>query len=280
MVLRGYASSLRLLGLEIPEPVRRQALNPFLELPLPPGFRRVEHEHFTAILHPLPFAQVIEPGRLAKAEVGSALEEARKLVGEHGTSLLVWFVGPDHRWLGPRLAESGLVNADTPGFEAVENALALVAAPVGTAPRDVQVTEVDSFEEFAASQRIGAEVFDATPAMREELEAGLAKRYEEYTTPGSPLRQLVAWIDGHIVGTAAAGFGPAGINLFGGSVLAGARGRGVYRALTLARWELAGARGTPALTIQAGRMSKPIVERLGFRFIDTIDVYVDDFSRR
>jgi hypothetical protein len=89
---------------------------------------------------------------------------------------------------------------------------------------------------------------------------------------------LNASIDGRIVGTAAAGLGPAGINLFGGSVLAEARGRGVYRALTIARWELAIARGTPALTIQAGRMSKPIAERLGFRFIAAIDVYVDDFS--
>ena len=59
------------------------------------------------------------------------------------------------------------------------------------------------------------------------------------------------------------------MNLFGGSVVAEARGRGVYRALTLARWDLAVAQGTPALTIQAGRMSKPIAERLGFQLIDT-----------
>ncbi len=82
-----------------------------------------------------------------------------------------------------------------------------------------------------------------------------------------------------VVGTAAVGLGPAGVQTsFGGSVVAAARGRGVYRALTLARWDLAVAQGTPALTIQAGRMSKPIAERLGFQLIDTIGVYVDDFS--
>jgi hypothetical protein len=264
--------------MEIPEPVRRQALNPFLELPLPPGFRRVEREHFTALLHPMPFAQVMVPGELGQGAVGAALEDARTLVREHGRFLLIWLVGPDHRPLGPRLEEHGLVHADTPGFEAVENAMALVAPPAGAAPRDVDVAQVETFEEFAASQRISAEVFEMTPAMHEEMEAGLTKRYEEYTTPGNPLLQLNASIDGRIVGTAAAGLGPAGINLFGGSVLAEARGRGVYRALTIARWELAIARGTPALTIQAGRMSKPIAERLGFRFIAAIDVYVDDFS--
>jgi hypothetical protein len=266
--------------MEISEAVRRQALNPFLELPLPPGFRRVEREHFTAFLHPRPFAQVIEPGTLRQDDVGSAVGDARSLVREHGRSLLIWLVGPDHRWVGPLLEEHGLANVDTPGFEAVENAMALVSTPTGTAPGDVEVTQVDTFEEFAASQRISAEVFEMTPAMHEEMEAGLTKRYEEYTTPGNPLRQLNASIDGRIVGTAAAGLGPAGINLFGGSVLAEARGRGVYRALTMARWELAVERGTPALTIQAGRMSKPIAERLGFRFIDAIYVYLDDFSGR
>lgn len=266
--------------MEIPEPVRRQALNPFVELPPPPGFRKVEHEGFTALLHPLPFAQVIVPGELRHDDVDSAVEAARSVVREDGKSLLIWLVGPDQRSLGPQLHEHGLFNADSPGFEAVENAMALVAPPSGTAPEDVEIAEVDTFEEFAASQRISAQVFEATSAMYDEMEAGLTTRYEEYKTPGNPLHQLNASIDGRVVGTAAAGFGPAGINLFGGSVLADARGRGVYRALTMARWELAVARGTPALTIQAGRMSRPIAERLGFHFIDTIDVYVDDFSGR
>jgi hypothetical protein len=158
--------------------------------------------------------------------------------------------------------------------------MALVAPPMGTPPEDVCVTLVDTFEEFVASQRISAEVFGVTPAMREEMEAGLTMRYEEYTTPGNPLRQLNASIDGRIVGTAAAGLGPAGVNLFGGSVRTEARGRGVYRALTTARWKLAVERGTPALTIQAGRMSRPIAERLGFQLIAPINVYVDDFSER
>ncbi len=258
--------------------MRRQALDPFRELPAPPGFRKVERGHLLVVLHPLPFAQIVEPGDLGRDEVGAAVEEARTLVREHGRSLLIWLVGPEHRWLGELLEELGLVNADTPGFEATENAMALTERPLGEIPTDVEVQVVRSFVDFETSQRISAEVFGTTAEMLEEMEANLSKLYEEYLTPGNPLRQFNASIDGRVVGTAAAGLGPAGINLFGGSVVAEARGRGVYRALTFARWDLAVAEGTPALTIQAGRMSKPIAERLGFQLIDTMRVYVDDFS--
>jgi hypothetical protein len=262
----------------MPESVRRQALHPFRELPTPPGWRKVDSGRFLAILHPLPFAQIVEPGELSEEEVAGAVEEARALVRKHGRSLLIWLLGPDHPRLGARLEAAGLVNTETPGFEATENAMALTRPPLGEPPTDVEVREVDSFADFAASQRLTGEVFELAAESLEEMEANLQRLYEEHTTPGNPLRQFNASIDGRVVGTAAAGLGPAGVNLFGGSVVADARGRGVYRALTLARWDLAVARDTPALTIQAGRMSKPIAERLGFQLIDTIRVYVDDFS--
>ena len=54
--------------------------------------------------------------------------------------------------------------------------------------------------------------------------------------------------------------------------------RGVYQALIAARWEAAVARGTPALTVQAGRMSKPIVEKLGFVAVGEAHLYVDTIS--
>jgi hypothetical protein len=44
----------------------------------------------------------------------------------------------------------------------------------------------------------------------------------------------------------------------------------------LARWDLAVERGTPALTVQAGRMSRPICERMGFGFVEAVRVFVDN----
>ena len=199
---------------------------------------------------------------------------------EHDRSLLIWLLGPEHRRLDARLEALGLVNTDTPGFEATEAAMALVRRPFGETTADVTVREVGSFEDFAASQRLTGEVFELTAQSLEDMESNLQRLYDEYTTPGNPLRQLNASYGDRMVGTAAAGLGEAGVNLFGGAVVGAARGRGVYRALTLARWELAVAQTTPALTIQAGRMSKPIAKHLGFEDIDTISVYVDDFSGR
>jgi len=66
-----------------------------------------------------------------------------------------------------------------------------------------------------------------------------------------------------------------GVALMGGAVLAEARGRGVYRALVRARWEHAAARGTPLLIVQAGEMSRPVLERLGFERHGDIHLYVD-----
>lgn len=110
------------------------------------------------------------------------------------------------------------------------------------------------------------------------MEAELEERFAEHMVPGNPYRRWIARLDDRVVGTAGAVLGDAGVNLFGGGVLPGARGRGIYRALVKARWEAAVKRGTPALTVQAGRMSGPVLERLGFELIAPMPTYVDDFS--
>jgi GNAT superfamily N-acetyltransferase len=263
----------------IPADVRRQALHPFREVFLPVGWERVERGSILVCLHPLPIAKIVEPVNLGPDEVEPAVEDARAIIRERGGSLLAWWVAPEDAAIGDRLEQLGLVNEDTPGFEAVENAMGLVDAPAGGRPEGIVVTEVESLEDFAASSRVSAEAFEMPQAMRDEMEAKLPEQYEEYVTPGSPTRQFNASIDGRVVGTAAAVRGPAGVNLFGGSVMRAARGRGVYRALTQARWEFAVAHGTPALTIQAGRMSKPIAERVGFTAVGAVRLYVDDVAR-
>jgi GNAT superfamily N-acetyltransferase len=53
------------------------------------------------------------------------------------------------------------------------------------------------------------------------------------------------------------------------------RGRGVYRALVRARWDAALARGTLALVTQAGQMSRPILQRLGFRTLRESREFLD-----
>jgi NAD(P)-dependent dehydrogenase (short-subunit alcohol dehydrogenase family) len=65
------------------------------------------------------------------------------------------------------------------------------------------------------------------------------------------------------------------VALCGGATLPEARGKGAYRALLAARFRDAVERGTPVLVVQAGSMSRPILERLGFDTVARVRVLVD-----
>lgn len=264
--------------MDVPAPVRALALHPFRELPRSPGVERITRDGFLLSINPYPNAQIVEPLEIALDNLPTIVESARTLARERGKSLLAWWVAPEHDELGARLEGVGLVNKDTPGFEAVENAMALVEPPLGTGGEGAAVKETETYEEFIAGMHVLMDAFVIPEEMRAEAIAGFPQRWEEYCQPGNPGRHYIASVAERIVGMAGAGFGEAGVNLFGGSVAEDARGHGVYRALVVARWGAAVARGTPALTVQAGRMSKPIVERLGFREVGQVRVYVDDVA--
>jgi hypothetical protein len=252
------------------------ALHPFRELPTSPGTEKVELDGALLVVHPYPNAQLVEPRDLDAADVPLAVATARRAARERSKRLLAWWIAPEDSDLGPALEREGLVNEDTPGFEAVENALVLVQPPAGESRPEIAVSKVESYEDFMASMSVVMDAFDFPEAMRAEAVSEAPQRWDEYTHPENPGRQYLARIGEEVVGTAAAAFGDAGINLFGGAVLERARGRGVYRELTMTRWEEAVNRGTPALTVQAGRMSLPILTKLGFTLVGEVRVYVDD----
>ena len=261
------------------EAVRRQALHFFSVVPHPtsPAWRQVEGEFCIVVLHPLPFAQIVEPrSDLSEGDVDAAIAEARTHVRARGKDLLAWMTGPDVPWLGDALAARGLLNEDTPGLEAIENAMALVRPPAGSDNSDVEVTQVTTLEQYAAGSRVQMSAFGVPSEQRATAEAELAERWDEIIAPGS--RQLFwnASIEGKVVACASAVVADAGLNLLGGAVDPSARGCGAYRALVEARWQEAVRRGTPALTVQAGRLSGPILAKLGFEHLAEMPVYVDE----
>jgi hypothetical protein len=260
---------------EVPHAVSELALHPSRELPPAPGTERIERDGYLIVLNPFPTAQIVEPIDVRPEDVEQAAASARRIARENAKSLLAWWVGPEWRQLEEPLAAAGLVNEDTPGLEAVENAMVLLEPPRTRVAEGVAVKLTETYEEFVAAMDVGMEAFDFPEAMRAGARADAPKRWEEYTMPSNPGRQFIASLDGRVVGSAFAVLGAAGVNLFGGSVLEEARGLGVYQALIMARWEAAVARGTPALTVQAGRMSRPIVEKLGFVGVGQARIYVD-----
>ena len=108
---------------------------------------------------------------------------------------------------------------------------------------------------------------------RTEARARLQGSWAEYEQVD--IVNYAAFVDGRVVAAGGIQFTPYGGYLAGGSTHPDYRGRGCYRALVRARWDAAAGRATPLLAVQAGKKSKPILERLGFEQIATVHVLVD-----
>ena len=258
----------------IPEPVRQLAVYPFRALPKPPDIERVPFDGAWASFNRWPNAQMVFLEGDGPSDVPAVVDGIRAAARARGKQTLAWWIPPENDALAPALEACGLANEDTPGFEAIENTMALVEEPAAEIAPGLEIRIAETYEDWRAGSLVGKEAF-GMPDLPEEQ---LRERYADYCNPEMSGRSFVAFDDGRAVGHAFAAFGEAGVNLFGGAVLEEARGRGVYRSLVRARWDHAVARGTPALTVQAGRMSRPILERLGFQLITQVRVFVDDLG--
>jgi GNAT superfamily N-acetyltransferase len=99
-------------------------------------------------------------------------------------------------------------------------------------------------------------------------------RDEMALTPDD-LRLYMAYVDGVPASVAWIRFHPGQqfAGLWGGSTLPAYRGRGLYTALVAVRLRDAQAQGVRFLTVDASPMSRPILERLGFRVIAVTTPY-------
>jgi GNAT superfamily N-acetyltransferase len=199
-------------------------------------------------------------------DLAAALAAVRQRVAADKSP--IWWIDDDARPADAydRLLELGL---QRPRDRAdLVHALVCETEPA-TAPSDVRVTKVASFEEFSTATQIMWESFDTPADRREAQKAHLEDEYRQIAEHGVPIT-FVAWLDGRPAGVGRSVYSDRGVFLIAGSVLPEARGRGVYRALVRARWEDAVARGTPALVTEAvPDTSYPILKRLGFVDVGT-----------
>jgi hypothetical protein len=195
----------------------------------------------------------VERIRLRDAELADAIADVDAFMHESGTKRASW-------WLTERSTpdEDAFLTA---GLRRDEHDY-LHAAMVLTAPppqvEGIEVRRVETLEEYAESRRLALDAF-ANPHMRPPSDDEVAAEWEHQTDP-----IFAAWLDGRMASTGRAIYTRAGGYLLGGSTATWARGRGAYRAVVRARWDEAVRRGTPALAVGAGSMSRRILERLGF----------------
>ena len=256
----------------IPDAVCRQALHPFEELPPPQYMRLFDLDGAIVSIAPWPGPQGAILTSL-DADVASAVAASRELALEHGKTCVAWWLAPEYHHLAPAFEALGVVNKGAPGLEAVATAMALVSEPIGERPEGVELRIAASFDDYRDAWRVVEAAF-AYPPQSEDALRDLYAGYVKDTND----ELFVALVDGKIIATGGSRRGRAGLNLFGGSVLEDVRGRGLYRALTFARWDRAVELGIAALTVQCGAMSRPICERLGFESVGEIHVYVDELD--
>jgi hypothetical protein len=202
------------------------------------------------------------------------------LISARVEAVRVWFLSramDEFRWLiGPSATPAGIVDSlielGARRDEAEPELTAMVLDREPPAVQGVLIREVRSMADFADMERIRREVFgESVKISDDELAAGWAA-HSSIAGPSA----FLAHLDGRPVA-----YGvmrrtdPGPFLLAGGVTLPQARGRGAYRALVRARWDVAKALRSPALVTQAQATSRPILERLGFRAAGTIAVLVD-----
>jgi hypothetical protein len=226
-------------------------MGPFLE-PAPGRLRHIRDGYVLSADFGQTWAQV-ERIRLDEIELTRAIADVDAFMQESGTERASW-------WLTERSTpgEDAFLAA---GLQRVEGdylhaAMTLTTEPPGVA--GVEVRPIETFEEFAESRKLGLDAF-ANPHQRSPSDEELAAEWEQQADP-----IFAAWLDGRMASVGRAIYTRAGGYLMGGSTAEWARGRGAYRAVVRARWDEAVRRGTPALAVGAGPMSRPILERLGF----------------
>jgi GNAT superfamily N-acetyltransferase len=227
-----------------------------------PSYPVIETGDYTYVAGPRN-AWVVAPRR---ANIEWARDESRR----RGVPEIVWWVG----WNVPagledELAAHGLVPHDT---QPVLTGMTCATEPP-SAPQ-VDVRPIESLEQYLEAIAVDWEVWDVPEPDREQRRAIGAAVFAEDQESGVA-HHWAAFADGRPVGFGRALDMEDGVALMGGAVLPEARRRGVYRALVHARWEHAAARGTPLLVVQAGTMSAPVLDGLGFERHGEIHLFTD-----
>jgi GNAT superfamily N-acetyltransferase len=223
----------------------------------------------------IPETSLVLRPRLDGARLPAVVDEIRARMEEDDRKSWLW-------WVGPRATPEGLgAKLEALGLEPYERdpvyaGMTLEAEP--PAVDGVEVRGVETLEEldvFADVSRAGWSIpDDVFDQIRESARENWVIRDPALDSA------WVAFVDGEPVGNAVSQYVGKAVYLGGSCVIPEARGRGVYRALLRKRWEDGRTRDGTALVIQAGAMSRPIVEQLGFTTVCEVRVYVDSIQTR
>ena len=250
--------------------VRELAEYPNSYGPLGPGDERIETARYTLCLGSDLGSSTVQRQHFSAADVDTVLAEVRSLLRARGRYKTQWEIGSraEPASLPDLLLQRGLVRDKEP----YAVALVLKSEPPPAGP-GIEARRVETFDEFVAAKEVQGHAFGMAAGEVPEDRAVLAESWRD-----TPNLMHAAWFQGEMVSAGVSAPTPYGLLLYGGGTLPSARGRGAYRALIRARWDEAVALGTPALFTQAGSMSRPILEQIGFEAVGRVDMLLDEFG--
>jgi len=263
----------------IPDAVRDAAIFPLSEGPRVPAelpIEKISASGYTILVMPGPTGALVEARSLEADAVEQTVQMVRELLREREKTRAAWWVSERSEPAGlvGQMHDLGMEPFDEAPYEPRFAAMVRVE-PTDPGPDYVDARPAESFEEYIAGIRLSDAIFDISEEDRRAWEEHERATFALQMAGKSPARSFVALVDGEVVGAASVILGASSVNLLGGSVREDMRGRGIYRSLVRARWDHAVARGTPALTVQAGHLSRPILEALGFEIVGWEDCLRD-----
>jgi hypothetical protein len=268
----------------IPADVRFQAENMFALMPEPPRellpVELICNERYYLFLSPMPSANMVGRIRVEEDALRSTVDEVCELLRLRSRTQAAWNIdsGATPAALEESLLAFGMVPYDEPPLEPTSAAMALVTPPSGSTSEGIEAREVRDHEEVDQFIDVEQSAVGLTRADSDGMRTAAHVLFDLRLGGAEVMRLYLARRDGEPVGAARALFLRFGVNLSGGAVAPAARSQGVYRTLINARWNDAVAAGTPALTVQAGHMSRPILDRLGFVTVSQITTLLHRFD--
>ena len=277
---RGEPSGI-FIRMKLPDAIRHAALFPQSDLPdFPPGHptRCIRVEGVPVTLPVVLPIGLVSPEHVEESRVEHLVDAVRQALVLEQRERAIWIVPeasvPDG--LAQRLLALGMRPNDVPGVEARDAQMVCVEEPP-PGPPDLVVRPAETFDEFRAALLVVTDAFGMDEQARKAFEERAERLWAFRSDPGS-IETFVALADREVVAFAGARYGRTAVYLAGGGTHPDHRGHGAYRALVRARWEAAVTRGTPVLTVGAGSMSRPILERLGFSIVGRADCLLDEFG--
>jgi len=258
----------------IPAAILELAENLNLNCPPRQGEERVVRPEFAAIIGAENDAHhnVVQRLRLTPDTVASTVAEIRAIYAAKGVRAITWEVG-DHAEPSD-LAERLIALGMKPFAENELSVGMVLTRPLATVDAAITVRRVETLEEFTRAAWIFRRGFGNDDAPEEP---DIALRWAEHRSV-AVFERYLAFDGDEPIAAADALFLEGGVVMVGGATLASARSKGAYRALVAARWEEGRRRGTPTLITQAGPMSRPILNRLGFEEVVQIRVFLDQLA--